>query len=309
MIQLLDGEGRLGRYVRHITLKPRLSSEMEDITQDTTQRLYHMCYKLESIFVYTSIRISPLGSNYDTQPKPVDTFASLPSTVSSIGWFDHLPSRIVRIQPLGIHLRTLTLISARNIFIEQPLFFPHLEIIHMAAALQLLEQPWSCPRLRHMRLVYDPTQYAWKLGLSTGMQTFLQVHAEKLHTLFLDNASPKVDLSPSDLYLPLLGGCNNLQTLLLNVGVRVFEPGIAPLWILPSLECVAVVLEAGRPVPFMNVNALWDGFHAHGQFLGIKQFLVLHPHGMHDSADLEPIKDHCGHDRRLSFRCLSNYVV
>lgn len=36
MIQVLDGVGRPGRYVRHITLKAKISYEMMNITHDST---------------------------------------------------------------------------------------------------------------------------------------------------------------------------------------------------------------------------------------------------------------------------------
>lgn len=184
--------------------------------------------------------------------------------------------------------------------------FPHLETLHVAAALRLSEKPWTCPRLKHMRLVHDAHPGSDR-RMSTGMQMFVHTHAEQLHTLCLDSASPGLDLYPGELYLSFLPQCTNLRTLLLQVTVVLFTLGTTPLWTLTSLHCVALLLE--DPVLFPDFMVLWDGFHAHDRFLEIQQFLVIYPHGMHDSADLELIQDHCGHDGRLAFQCFSNYVA
>lgn len=84
---------------------------------------------------------------------------------------------------------------------------------------------------------------------------------------------PGSKLRPSELYLSVLSQCTNLRALLLHVTLAVFTPRIAPLWKLPSLQCVALLLED----PFSNFMVLGTGFMRMINFLGLSSSSCFSP--------------------------------
>ena len=302
--------GDRGRYVRDIVLAPQTQESTIQITPENMRTLYRICYNLESIFVY------PMATSWAmplSALEPSCVLNDLPPTVSHVGW--DYPDTLVnptarRIQAPLQNIRTLTLLSDDNIFVDEPLCLPHVKTFHVAAGIPLPTSPWTFPSLKNIRLVYCYPSTSYLRPLSTGVQRFLQSHAQKLDTMWLENGNPTNTLYRSDLHIDILMQCINMRLLLIGVGLCLFPPRmvqLSPLW--PALQCVVLVLDGTHRLDIPIFMRNWNGFRAYDRSSGFHHFVVLHPHITHDTADLERIRNMCQYDDRFVFQCESSFGV
>jgi hypothetical protein len=290
--------GDRGRFVKNILFMPN-SNSPEHIGE-----LYRICCNLEEINVYPLLQLG------EPVPHPSDIVGPLPSTVCRIVWIQHIPALTVFTTQASLeNLRALTLMSTYNIFVDEPMCLPRVEIFHVASNNRFPNSMWSFPSLKHVRVVYrPPSQTEGGLFMSQQLQRFLKTHAPQFRTLCLETSNPLLIITQADLYTDMLSECTRVQVLLVSHVLPLFLPKVTPKWTLPALRCVALILDDGHPVDIPDFMRLWNGFHA-SEFSHVEQFVCLHHHSSSDSTDLQHIDDMCGYDQRLVFQCRSDFVA